>query len=71
MSKAPFRVERRAKGAVWLTLDRPEIHNGRGQFGLVTPQELYQQIVRRSARAFRDPGHDGQRGSHRRSRQSS
>ena len=27
MSEAPFRVERRAKGVVWLTLDRPEIHN--------------------------------------------
>ena len=27
MTEAPFRVERRAKGVVWLTLDRPEIHN--------------------------------------------
>jgi methylglutaconyl-CoA hydratase len=27
MSEAPFRVERRAKGVVWLTLNRPEIHN--------------------------------------------
>ena len=27
MSKALFRVERRAAGVVWLTLDRPEIHN--------------------------------------------
>jgi methylglutaconyl-CoA hydratase len=27
MSEALFRVERRAKGVVWLTLDRPEIHN--------------------------------------------
>jgi methylglutaconyl-CoA hydratase len=27
MSEAPYRVERRAKGVVWLTLDRPEIHN--------------------------------------------
>lgn len=27
MSEALFRVERRARGAVWLTLDRPEIHN--------------------------------------------
>jgi methylglutaconyl-CoA hydratase len=27
MTDAPFRVERRAQGVVWLTLDRPEIHN--------------------------------------------
>jgi methylglutaconyl-CoA hydratase len=27
MSDALFRVERRAHGVVWLTLDRPEIHN--------------------------------------------
>ena len=27
MSEALFRVERRAGGVVWLTLDRPEIHN--------------------------------------------
>jgi methylglutaconyl-CoA hydratase len=27
MSDAVFRVERRAGGVVWLTLDRPEIHN--------------------------------------------
>jgi methylglutaconyl-CoA hydratase len=27
MSEALFRVERRARGVVWLTLDRPEIHN--------------------------------------------
>jgi methylglutaconyl-CoA hydratase len=27
MTEALFRVERRAKGVVWLTLDRPEIHN--------------------------------------------
>jgi methylglutaconyl-CoA hydratase len=27
MTEAPFRVERRASGVVWLTLDRPEIHN--------------------------------------------
>ncbi len=27
MSEAPFRVDRRAKGVVWLTLERPEIHN--------------------------------------------
>ena len=27
MTEAPFRVEHRAKGVVWLTLDRPEIHN--------------------------------------------
>jgi methylglutaconyl-CoA hydratase len=27
MSEALFRVERRARGVIWLTLDRPEIHN--------------------------------------------
>jgi methylglutaconyl-CoA hydratase len=27
MSEALFRVERRAGGVVWLTLDRPEVHN--------------------------------------------
>jgi methylglutaconyl-CoA hydratase len=27
MSEALFQVERRARGVVWLTLDRPEIHN--------------------------------------------
>ena len=27
MTEALFRVERRAQGVVWLTLDRPEIHN--------------------------------------------
>jgi methylglutaconyl-CoA hydratase len=27
MTEAPFRVERRGRGVVWLTLDRPEIHN--------------------------------------------
>jgi methylglutaconyl-CoA hydratase len=27
MTQALFRLERRAKGVVWLTLDRPEIHN--------------------------------------------
>ena len=27
MTEALFRVEHRAKGVVWLTLDRPEIHN--------------------------------------------
>jgi methylglutaconyl-CoA hydratase len=27
MTEALFRVERRARGLVWLTLDRPEIHN--------------------------------------------
>jgi methylglutaconyl-CoA hydratase len=27
MTEAPFRVERRAGGVVWLTLNRPEIHN--------------------------------------------
>ena len=27
MTDALFRVERRAGGVVWLTLDRPEIHN--------------------------------------------
>ena len=27
MTEARFRVERRAKGVVWLTLDRPEVHN--------------------------------------------
>jgi methylglutaconyl-CoA hydratase len=27
MTEAPFQVERRGRGVVWLTLDRPEIHN--------------------------------------------